>query len=62
MKKTYIKPSTETVQIEMEQVIASSGGELSFGSDGNSGVGSLNDDYADEVLSKGRDAFSFYDL
>ena len=61
MKKTYIKPLTETVKIEMEQVIASSGGGLIFSSDGNSGSGSLNDDYADGVLSKGRDSFCFDD-
>lgn len=61
MKKTYIKPSTEIVQIEVEQVIAVSGGDLSFGSDDNSGSVSLNDDYADEVLSRGRGVLGFDD-
>ena len=47
MKRTYITPSTETVKVVAEQMIA-----LSFGSDNTSGSGSLNDDYAHEVLSK----------
>ena len=46
MKRTYITPSTETVKVATQQMIA-----LSFGSDNTSGSGSLNDDYAHEVLS-----------
>lgn len=51
MKKTYIKPIAETVDIETEQLLDAS--EISF--NGNSGMASLNDDYAEgEAMSNSR--------
>lgn len=48
MKRTYITPSTETVNVVAEQMIA-----LSFSEDNEFGSGLLNDEYVDgEVLSK----------
>lgn len=52
MKKTYIIPTTVTVNIGMQHVMAASG--LSFSDDEGSGF--LNDDSADEgveALSRG---------
>ena len=47
MKRTYITPSAETVDVATEQMIA-----FSFDRGNASGSSSLNDEYADEVLSK----------
>ena len=54
MKKIYIKPTIETTHIALEQVIAVSGGGLTFDPDNNNGRGPWNDEYADEILSKRR--------
>ena len=54
MKKTYIKPTTETMHICTENMIMSSTNGVTFNDDNNSGSGFLNDDYANEALSKDR--------
>lgn len=46
MKKTYIKPAIETLHISTQHVIA-----VSFYGNGETGMGDLNDEYANEVLS-----------
>lgn len=46
MKKTYMKPSTEVIIMEVERIIASSGGHGIFFDDDNS-FGYLDDDYAE---------------
>ena len=53
MKKTYIKPTIETMHIGTQQPIAASG--LTFSEDGLTGSGSLNDDPAIDALSRGFD-------
>ena len=52
MKKTYIKPSVEIVNIGTQQMIAASGGIL-FDDLNSTGSSSLNDDYADGAMSRG---------
>ena len=48
MKKTYIKPTIEAMNISMQSMIAASG--IIF--DDNSGSGSLNDDDAADALAR----------
>ena len=45
MKKEYIKPTIEIINIEMQSMLA---GSSKFNFDGYSGTTSLNDDSADE--------------
>lgn len=52
MKKIYIKPMTETMYVGMQQPIAASG---IFFDDDFTGSGSLNDDSAEDALSRGFD-------
>ena len=47
MKKTYIKPTTETMHICTENMIMSSTNGVTFNDDNNSGSGFLNDGYAE---------------
>ena len=49
MKRTYIKPSTETVRVATQQMIAASG--ITFDDDFTIGEGFLNDEYETGVLS-----------
>lgn len=52
MKRTYITPSMETVNVATQQMIAASTRSgIEFGSSG-SGSGSLNSGYEEGVLSK----------
>ena len=48
MKKTYLKPMVETVIVGMQQPIAASG--ISFSDE--TGIGTLNDESAEEALSR----------
>ena len=48
MKKTYIKPTIEAMNISMQSMIAASG--IIF--DDNGGSGSLNDDDAADALAR----------
>ena len=53
MKKSYIKPSVEIVNIGTQQMIAASGDFL-FDDLNSTGSSSLNDDYADgPAMSRG---------
>lgn len=52
MKKTYIKPTIETVNISAQNLMAASGGPITF-SDDDEGYGELDDEYASgSALSK----------
>ena len=55
MKKTYIKPSVEIVNIGTQQMIAASGDGLFFDSSENTGWGNLNDEFAGDgpAMSRG---------
>ena len=48
MKKAYIKPMAEIVNVDMQHVMTASGG-ITFGDD-DFGSGSLNDSSADEGI------------
>ena len=50
IKKTYIKPTMEIVNVAITQIM---NGSIEF-SNRDSGAGDLNDAYADEALSKPR--------
>lgn len=50
MKRTYIKPTTDVVSIEMQSILAASVNGVTFNSDDSKGSSFLhdgNDDYAE---------------
>ena len=56
MKKTYIKPIVEIVNIGTQQMIAASENSLFFDRDENTGWGKLSDESADgPAMSRGFD-------
>ena len=62
MKKTYIKPTTETMHICTENMIMTSGKSVTFKDDNDTGGGLLNNDYAEgDAMSKDRSIFGLDD-
>ena len=49
MKRKYIIPTVEVINIEAQQMLLAGSGGFSFNADGSSGTGSLgnDDEYAD---------------
>ena len=62
MKKTYIKPSIETVNVSTQQIIAASPSGDTFSFKDESGWGSLNNESASgDALSRGGNLWDEWD-
>lgn len=62
MKKTYIKPTTETMHICMENMIMTSDRSVTFKDDNDTGSGLFNNAYAKgDAMTKDRSIFGFGD-